>query len=429
MANPIPREQETFKLSSLILSVYLPTFLFAIGQGAVLPIIPLFALELGASVAAASAVVGARGLGLMLFDVPSGLAVSRFGDKGAMVAGTAMVAVVAVGASLSRSVPALAVLMLIMGGGWSFWQVARLAYISEITPNEQRGRAIALLGGMQRVGNIIGPILGGLLGRYFGLGSAFYAQAALGLAAAAMMFVVVREGSGSENLGGHGIVGRLFTTVVEQRKIILSAGLAAILIQVVHQGRDVFLPLWGKAIGLDVARIGLVIGIASLVDAALFYPAGYIMDRWGRKRASVPSLLILSLGFLALPATTDVHGYALVAILIGVGHGLGAGLVTILGADFAPALRRGEFLGVWRLINDCGNAGGPFTMSLIIASASLGLASICTAGLGLAGTMVMWLFVPETLRRSAAHIPGEPTLTGAKPLGAAEPARSHDQSG
>src|SRR5512147_720501 len=141
------QDEQRFTLRSLAFSVYLPTFFFSIGQGAVLPIIPLFALELGASVAAAGAVVGMRGLGLMLFDLPGGVAVSRFGDKGVMVLGTAMVALVAIGASLSGSVVVLAALMLIMGGGWAFWQLARLAYVSEVTPIQQRGRALSLVGG------------------------------------------------------------------------------------------------------------------------------------------------------------------------------------------------------------------------------------------------------------------------------------------
>jgi MFS family permease len=116
MTSATPREQRPFTLRSLAFSVYVPTLLFSIGQGAVLPIIPLFALELGASTAVAGFVVGMRGLGLMLFDVPGGVAVSRFGDKGVMVLGTAMVAVVAIGAFLSKSVAVLALLMLIMGG-------------------------------------------------------------------------------------------------------------------------------------------------------------------------------------------------------------------------------------------------------------------------------------------------------------------------
>jgi MFS family permease len=128
-----------------------------VGEGAVLPIIPLFARERGATVAAAALVVGMRALGTMLFDVPSGLVVSRFGDKGAMVAGTALVAV---GAPLSRSLVVLASLILIMGGAWAFWQVGRLTYVSEITPVGQRGRALSLAGGVSRAGTFIGPILG-----------------------------------------------------------------------------------------------------------------------------------------------------------------------------------------------------------------------------------------------------------------------------
>jgi len=399
MTNAARREQQTFKLSSLTLSVYLPTLLFSIGEGAVLPIIPLFARGRGASVAAAALVVAMRGLGTMLFDLPSGVVVSRFGDKGAMVAGTALVAVVAIGASLSRSIVVLAALILVMGGGWAFWQVARLAYVSEVTPLGQRGRALSLLGGVSRAGTFVGPILGGFLGKHYGLESAFYVQAAMGVAASALMFNVVRKTSGSEEPRGRGAGGHLVGTVVEHRRIFLSAGLAVVALQMVRQCRDVFLPLWGDSIGLDVAQIGLVYGASSFIDAGMFYPVGHVMDRWGRKWAGVPSLLTLSLGLLILPVTTGLYGFTLVAMLMGVGNGLGPGIVMTLGADFAPEGRRGEFLGVWRFISDVGSAGGPLVVSFIVGVASLALAAMVTAAFGFTGAAVMWLRVPETLRR------------------------------
>src|SRR5574341_132349 len=174
MANAASREPQPFTLRSLILSVYLPTFFFSVGEGAVLPILPLFARERGASVAAAALVVGMRALGTLLLDLPSGVAVSRFGDKGAMIMGSILVALVAVGASLSGSVVVLAALILVMGGGWAFWQVARLAYVTEVTPIDKRGRALSILGGVSRAGTFVGPILGGLLGKHYGLESAFY---------------------------------------------------------------------------------------------------------------------------------------------------------------------------------------------------------------------------------------------------------------
>src|SRR5687767_7103819 len=154
-----PAEAQPFRLSSLTFSVYIPTILFSIGQGAVIPVIPLFARDLGASLAAASLIVAMRGIGSLLFDVPAGVAVSKWGDKGAMVLGTALASLVAIGAAFSSSPIVLGILILLMGGGWTYWQIARLAYITEVTPIEQRGRAMSMVGGMNRVGNFIGPVI------------------------------------------------------------------------------------------------------------------------------------------------------------------------------------------------------------------------------------------------------------------------------
>src|SRR3972149_6836090 len=100
MPKTAPRAQQPFTLRSLILSVYLPTFFFSVGEGAVLPIIPLFARERGASAAAAPALVA---LGV-------------------------------VGASRGGWVGVPAALLLGVGGGWPFWRLPRLAYVSEVTP-------------------------------------------------------------------------------------------------------------------------------------------------------------------------------------------------------------------------------------------------------------------------------------------------------
>jgi len=74
------------------------------------------------------------------------------------------------------------------GGRLGVLAAARLAYVSEVVPIEQRGRALSLVGESNRLGLFLGPILGGFLGKYYGLGSAFYAQAAMGLAASTLMF-------------------------------------------------------------------------------------------------------------------------------------------------------------------------------------------------------------------------------------------------
>jgi hypothetical protein len=82
---------------------------------------------------------------------------------------------------------------------------------------------------------------------------------------------------------------------------------------------------------------------------------------------------------------------------MGFANGLGSGINMTLGSDLSPALGRSQFLGMWRLITDLGTAGGPLLVAVVTALASLGAAPVVIGGVGIAGAVVMWRAVPETL--------------------------------
>ncbi len=396
----------------LFLPVYLPTFLFAVGQGAVLPVIALFARELGASVAVAGLIVALRGIGTMAFDIPAGMLVSRFGERNAMVIATFALAITALGASLSPSIAVYGVLIFVMGCGWSVWLLGRLSYVTDAVPGHQRGRALSLLGGSNRIGNFAGPFIGGFAAISFGLEAAFVIQAVLAIAASAVLYLAVREPQSHSDVA-HGHVPHSVRRIVrENANVFLTAGAATVAIQVLRTGRQVVIPLWGESIGLDAAQIGVIFGISSGLDMVLFYPVGIVMDRWGRKVTAVPCLLFMSAGLFLVPLTGGFLGLTLAGLLIGFGNGMGSGIVMTLGADFSPPIGRGEFLGVWRLIGDIGTAGGPVVVSAVAGASTLGFASIAAAAIGVVGAGVMALFVTEPLRRYVPVVievePGDP---------------------
>jgi MFS family permease len=389
---------EPFRIRSLGMSVYLPALLFAIGQGAVIPVIPLYAMDLGASVAVAGLIVSLRGFGTMFFDIPAGILVSRFGERWAMVIGTAALASVAVGAALSQSLWVFAGLIFVMGCAWSLWLLARLSYVSERAPAEVRGRALSLLGGTNRIGNFVGPVAGGLVGSAFGLQTAFYVQAALAILASAVLFVLVRDEGGEAPAHAEHAVARFLGVVSEHRRVFATAGIATLAIQVLRNARQAVLPLWGDQIGLGAAEIGLIFGASGAIDMLVFYPVGMVMDHWGRKWAGVPSLVLMAIGLLLVPLTYSFVPLMLVALVGGLGNGLGSGIVMTLGADFSPAVGRGEFLGVWRLIGDIGTSAGPAVVGLVAGVTSLGMASVAAGCFGFAGALVMIFLVEEPLR-------------------------------
>jgi len=391
-------EAASFQLRRLAFSVYIPTLLYAIGQGIAIPVVPLFAKDLGAGLALAGLVVTMRGVGSMVADVPAGLLVSRMGGRRSMLVGGISTALACVGIALSPNVLMLAAFVVVTGMGQAIWVVSRLAYIAGAAPVAQRGRAISLVGGASRIGTFVGPILGGAAASGFGLESAFLVQALVVGVGCVLPLLAGREAEvpTSVETAAHHRLGR---TVREHWRSLLTAGSVAVLLTVLRSGRQILVPFWGDEIGLDVAAIGLIFGLSSAADMTLFYPVGVIMDRWGRKWAIIPSLLLLSVSLALIPLTHSFWPFLLVGLISGVGNGFGSGVVMTLGADLAPPDQAGEFIGVWRLIADIGAAGAPIGIGALAQVATLGAACVITAGTGFVGAAIMAFFVAETLQR------------------------------
>ncbi len=398
-----PQVPQTVGIRSLLMSVYLPTLLFAIGQGAVIPVIALRAVDdLLTTAAFAAFVVGLRGIGTMVFDVPAGVLIGRFGERFALLAASVVLVGVAALVAFTTAPWAYAAAIFLMGCALSVWMLARLSYISEKVAVERRGRALSLMGGTQRLGNAIGPVIGGFLGVALGLEYVFWFFAVLSLAGSAVMMFSLGASEASHSDEGT-LYGRLATVVVDHKGLFATAGFASICLQVMRAGRQAIIPLWGSAIGMDAAEVGLVFTLSSIFDVALFYPVGLVMDRWGRKWTGIPSMVVLALSISLIPLTDSAWTLIAVGALSGLGNGLGSGINMTLGADFAPAGNRGEFLGVWRLVGDIGTASGPLVVAAITTAATLGVAAVVTGGVGIAGAAVFLLFVPEPLHDQATR--------------------------
>jgi MFS family permease len=171
----------------------------------------------------------------------------------------------------------------------------------------------------------------------------------------------------------------------------------AVTVQVLRSARQAIIPLWGDAIGLNASQISLIFSASSAVEMLVFYPVGKLMDRKGRKWAAIPCLVLLSLGMALVPLTSTFTQLLLLGLFMGFANGLGSGINMTLGSDLSPALGRSQFLGMWRLITDLGTAGGPLLVAVVTALASLGAAPVVIGGVGIAGAVVMWRAVPETL--------------------------------
>src|SRR5690606_40092432 len=111
----------------------------------------------------------------------------------AMLIATIILSAVAVGSALAPNAWVLAPLVFVMGCTWAVWMLARLSYATDVSPVEQRGRVLSLIGGTNRIGNFVGPFLGAAAALSFGTDGAFYIQAVLAIAAATVMYLSTGE--------------------------------------------------------------------------------------------------------------------------------------------------------------------------------------------------------------------------------------------
>jgi MFS family permease len=399
-----PTNASAFRLRDVALTAYGPTVVNATGHGAVMPVLALRARELGADVSTAALVVALLGAGMLVASLPAGAIVARIGERRMLFAGGFVDGAAMLVAALSGSLLVLSVAVVLSGMTWTAFLLARQGYMIDAVPVTHRARALATLGGVHRVGILLGPLLGAALAHWVGLPAVFVLAAGLSVTAGLMARLMPDLGSDSREEQGATGHPAVWSVLAEHRRLLLTLGAAVVVIGASRSVRNGLLPLWADHVGLSASTTSLIFAAAAAIDIAFFFPGGWLMDHHGRTVVAVPVVLSVAVACLLLPLTHSVLAVTAVVALIAVGNGLGSGIVMTLGADAAPLRGRAQFLGGWRLCGDLGNTGGPLLVSAVAAVAPLATASVVIGLLGLLGTAWVgwWVRVADVRRRAAA---------------------------
>ncbi|MER2137203.1 MAG: MFS transporter, partial [Arthrobacter sp.] len=385
--------------------IYGPSLLFSLGEGLIVPLLPLLAIERGESLSAAGLQYAAMTLGQFLGNIPAGALVGRYPEKRAMTLAAALAGACGV---LIASVPYTAALVataFILGASLATFGLARQSFLTSHVPYSFRGRALALLGGTHRAGMVLGPftawaalVLTGSALTAAWIFVAFTLLTTAVIAAVPDLEERIRFRSPQARESRSPTTGReersLIGTAAAHRGPLLRLGIPAALLALVRSGRQVLLPLWGSAMGLGTDTILFVVALSGMVDLILFYPGGKVMDRFGRMWGVLPAALIMSVGLLFLALAPQGPGpYVGSALILGAGNGLSSGALLTLASDLAPVSNPSPFIGIWRTLTQGGSALAPLLVAAVTVSHPLGAAAAGIGALGLVGVggFIRWI--------------------------------------
>lgn len=342
----------------------------------IIPTIPVLAKHFDISAGAAAQIVTAMAVGRFCGTPISGVLLDRMGVRAALIGGALLTCVAALAAVFAPWLTVILVLAFIMGMGDSVWALGREVAGVDLARENQRGRILSTLHGTHNAGTALCPYIGGLLTEAFGFWSAFAGYGLLtGLSvflgwlvpevksshaahrpaavAAASVPVGLRQRLKSLRELFHQIHPDLRSTYVA----LVVATLASHSYRITMQS---MLPLYaGTVLEFSPSRIGLLFTISGAFVFAMIIPSGYLMDKVGRKWATVPSTGLPAVAFLLIPFTDSFAQLAMLVALTGVCNGLSLGSMSVSTFDVVPASARGRLQAARRTIAEMGGALAP----------------------------------------------------------------------
>ena len=340
-------------------------FVIAVGFGMVVPILPVFARDLGAS----GLWLGLAFSGFAVTQTPLTPIMGRLGDRWGrrpfIVTGLGIYVFVGIGLALADTFQAVAALRMVMGVGGACMFTSALATIGELAPRGREGRYMGLFMVSFTSGFGIGPLIGGILKDSVGVDAAFLTLA--GAAVFALLLVVALMPSQSatrrtdEEIAAIAPVRDMFR---DFRVLALFAfnftfglGIGAVMTFIAIFMNDVLLA--------SATMVGLVVGSRAVLSSVFQPIFGRLADRVPRQHMVAISGVLLAVATAAIPLSPTVMALLVVFLLLGLAESAAMPASMAITTDLGRVYGYGTLMGVTNAILVFGLLAGSLGSSVV----------------------------------------------------------------
>ncbi|MFN7825575.1 MAG: MFS transporter [Pseudobdellovibrionaceae bacterium] len=382
--------------------IFMTVFLFLAGFGIVIPIIPLLGKEFGGTAFQIGALTASYSLMQFLFAPFWGKWSDRVGRRPVLLFCLVGEALAYVVFALARSYEALMVARLLAGFFGASISTAS-AYISDITPPQERSKGMALIGAAFGLGFLVGPLLGGVLnlwGRsiwdmpFAGTTFTGFWVAAICLANFVFAFKFLKESLPPEK--------RKHSS--QERPKRLEVLLGNIRKPVV--GKLIFV-FFLSSLAMSTMEVSLVLFMAekfSWTEQHVLWGFGFIglmsvicqgflvrrlLPIWGEKRMLQLGLVSMALAFSGIALAPNVFLMAGVMVLLALGNSFTN--PSILGSIslLTPADQQGEILGSTQGTASLGRILGPLIGGAVYQMVSISFPFLISSFFAICGFLIV----------------------------------------
>lgn len=262
-------------------TLFFSIFAAVTGVGIVVPLLPIYAHDLGASGIYIGMIFGAFSLSRTIFLPYFGRMSDRKGRKPFIVTGLLSYAVISVLFILSRGVESLIVIRFVQGITSAMIMPVVQAYVGDITPLGREGWVMGLFNMSMFIGLSAGPLIGGLIKDHFSLQGAFVCMGVLSLIGFTLS-VTLLPPTAQERVVNKGRPPLAWSRIISDRII---AGLFLFRMAYTACIGIIwgFLPVFADIeFSTSASAIGILVMLGVLVSGVIHVPMGWVADRLNR---------------------------------------------------------------------------------------------------------------------------------------------------
>jgi len=380
------------KNSFTLITLYIVAFVGFAGFSFLFPVIPLYAAELGATVAEVGVIVATISYVTAFLLIPFGMLSDRFGRQKLLVGGLVIFTLAPLLYPLANNPEQLIWFRAIHGLAAAAFLPTAIALVIDLTPEAKRGEAIGWYTASLQLGLMAGPITGGFLAGEFGFNAAFYGCSAISLIGLVLAFSRLQA-----------MAHRSAVTPVKAssswrwlgQPLAIAVLLATLLVAVGSGTIGSYIPLYGREFGMTEADAGAIITAVYASSALLRAPVGRLADRIDRKILLIGGV---ALSAIAVSLFSFFHGlsqFIIIGIIFGIGMGIAMPASLVMAADFSSASGRALSMAIPTCFFQVGLAAGPTVMGYVAQ-----MSSFETMFLACAASLAFGLFIMLGLMRA-----------------------------
>ncbi|MDD5122760.1 MAG: MFS transporter, partial [Dehalococcoidales bacterium] len=340
----------------VILSVV--TFLGFIDTVLLLPIISLYAEELGATIGVTGLIVGLYSIANTPANILFGKLIDKIGQKLPLFAGLLGDAVCLFLYSLCRVPAHLAAVRFFHGVAGGMVGPATMSALSECSLKSGRGRIMGIYGIAIASATMIGYPVSGLIATRLGYDALFYITSTLLFLASLFALALPRRVENAcENKSNDS---SSFSKILNllKRPGLRVAYISIVALYFSFGGLITLLPFHIANLGFDAMHVGILLGMFSLTFILVQVPVGRMSDSVGRLKPAAFGLLLCLVSLALLPSMENMLSLGITMAVFGVSFGFIFPSISSLVIDNSQSHERGLATGVFHALLTVGVAGG-----------------------------------------------------------------------